>query len=154
VIMFVIPFAAIGMVLGHGVMDRPITLLSLIGLLALTGVVVNDSLILVDFANRRRKTAAGLTQALVEAGRLRFRPIALTSITTMAGLSPLTFFVSGDARFLQPMAISLFYGLAVATVLILVIVPCAYAVMEDILAWVKRPRESLARARSGEPLHP
>jgi HAE1 family hydrophobic/amphiphilic exporter-1 len=132
VIMFIIPFASLGMVIGHGIMGVSITLLSLIGLLALIGVVVNDSLILVDFANRRRTEGDGLVPALLEAGRLRFRPILLTSTTTMLGLSPLTFFVSGDARFLQPMAISIFYGLGAATLLVLVLVPCCYAVLVDL----------------------
>jgi multidrug efflux pump subunit AcrB len=134
VIMFIIPFASLGMVVGHGIMGVSITLLSLIGLLALIGVVVNDSLILVDFANWRRAQGDGLVPALLEAGRLRFRPILLTSVTTMLGLSPLTFFVSGDARFLQPMAISIFYGLGAATLLVLVLVPCCYAVLADFLS--------------------
>ncbi|HJM56498.1 MAG: hypothetical protein CMJ98_04850 [Planctomycetes bacterium] len=132
VIMFIIPFASLGMVVGHGVMGVSITLLSLIGLLALIGVVVNDSLILVDFANWRRSEGDDVLHALLEAGRLRFRPILLTSATTMLGLSPLTFFVSGDARFLQPMAISIFYGLGAATLLVLVLVPCCYAVLVDL----------------------
>jgi multidrug efflux pump subunit AcrB len=131
VIMFIIPFASLGMVVGHGIMGISITLLSLIGLLALIGVVVNDSLILVDFANSRRSQGDDMISAVLEAGRLRFRPILLTSATTMLGLSPLTFFVSGDARFLQPMAISIFYGLGAATLLVLVLVPCCYAVLED-----------------------
>jgi multidrug efflux pump subunit AcrB len=153
VIMFVIPFGMVGMVLGHVLMGRSIGLMSLIGLLALTGVVVNDSLILVDFVNQRRREGAGLMAALVEAGRLRFRPILLTSITTMLGLAPLTFFVTGQARFLQPMAISLFFGLGTATALVLVLVPCAYAILEDALALLRRPRKVLARLRRGETVH-
>ena len=133
VIMFIIPFAGVGMVLGHLVMDRSITLMSLIGLLALAGVVVNDSLILVDFVGQRRRAGAGFMEAVLESGRLRFRPIVLTSVTTMLGLAPLTFFASGQARFLQPMAISIFFGLAVATLLILVLVPVATVILEDLL---------------------
>lgn len=133
VIMFIIPFAGVGMVLGHLVMDRSITLMSLIGLLALTGVVVNDSLILVDFVGQRRRAGAGFMEAVLESGRLRFRPIVLTSVTTMLGLAPLTFFASGQARYLQPMAISIFFGLAVATLLILVLVPVASVILEDLL---------------------
>ena len=131
-------------------MGRTIGLMSLIGLLALTGVVVNDSLILVDFVNQRRRAGAGLMEALVEAGRLRFRPILLTSITTMLGLAPLTFFVTGQARFLQPMAISLFFGLGTATALVLVLVPCAYAILEDALALLRRPGTARSRLRRGE----
>jgi multidrug efflux pump subunit AcrB len=140
VIMFIIPFGGVGVVVGHALMGRPISMLSMIGLLALTGVVVNDSLILVEFVNEARRRGAGLTAALLDAGRTRFRPILLTTITTMLGLTPLTFFVTGQARFLQPMAISLFFGLAGATVLVLVVVPCAYAALEDLLALARRPR--------------
>ncbi|MEM9380219.1 MAG: efflux RND transporter permease subunit, partial [Planctomycetota bacterium] len=139
VIMFIIPFAGVGMVLGHALMDRSITLMSLIGLLALAGVVVNDSLILVDFVGQRRRRGVAMLDAVLESGRLRFRPIVLTSVTTMLGLAPLTFFATGQARFLQPMAISIFFGLAVATVLILVLVPVAYVVLEDLIGAVRRP---------------
>ncbi|MEM9801825.1 MAG: efflux RND transporter permease subunit [Planctomycetota bacterium] len=139
VIMFVIPFAAVGMVLGHALMDRSITLMSLIGLLALAGVVVNDSLILVDFIGQRRRRGVAMLDAVLESGRLRFRPIVLTSVTTMLGLAPLTFFATGQARFLQPMAISIFFGLAVATALILVLVPVAYVVLEDGLRILRAP---------------
>ncbi len=138
VIMFIIPFAGVGMVLGHAIMDRSITLMSLIGLLALAGVVVNDSLILVDFIGQRRRRGVPMLEAVQDSGRLRFRPIVLTSVTTMLGLLPLTFFVSGQARFLQPMAISIFFGLAVATVLILILVPAAYVVLEDLIAVARR----------------
>ena len=153
VIMFIIPFAAVGMVGGHWVMARPITMMSLIGLLALTGVVVNDSLILVDFVNARRRAGARLAEALIDAGRARFRPIVLTSVTTMLGLTPLTFFASGQARFLQPMAISIFFGLAAATWLVLLLVPVCYAILEDLLAWARRPRDVWGRMRAGEAVH-
>jgi len=153
IIMFIIPFAAVGMVGGHLLMDRSITLMSLIGLLALTGVVVNDSLILVDFINRERERGAALGRAILEAGRVRFRPIVLTSITTMLGLAPLTFFVTGQARFLQPMAVSLFFGLGAATVLVLVLVPCVYAVLEDLLALAKGPRRVARLLVRGDPIH-
>ena len=148
VIMFIIPFAGVGMVLGHLVMDRSITLMSLIGFLALAGVVVNDSLILVDFVGQRRRAGAGFMEAVLESGRLRFRPIVLTSVTTMLGLAPLTFFASGQARFLQPMAISIFFGLAVATLLILVLVPVATVILEDLLG-IGRGRAGQGRPHGG-----
>jgi len=154
VIMFAIPFGAIGAVIGHMLMDRPISFMSLIGFLALTGIVVNDSLILVDFVNARRRAGESLQRALSSAGRLRFRPILLTSITTMLGLLPLTFFASGQARFLQPMAITVFFGLTFSTVLILIVVPCAFGVLEDVRAWVSHPRRTLGRMRARTPLHP
>lgn len=137
VIMFIIPFAGVGMVFGHAIMDRSITLMSLIGLLALAGVVVNDSLILVDFIGQRRRQGVELMQAVMDSGKLRFRPILLTSVTTMLGLMPLTFFATGQARFLQPMAISIFFGLSLATLLILILVPVAYLVLEDVVVMTK-----------------
>ena len=138
VIMLAIPLAGIGVVIGHLLMQRGISFMSLIGLLALAGVVVNDSLILIDLVNRRRAAGDSLLDSIQLAGTQRFRPIVLTSVTTMLGLSPLTFFASGQARFLQPMAISVFFGLAFATILILVVVPCAYGVLDDILNLPKR----------------
>ena len=104
--------------------------------------------------NDLRRKGLGVMEALVEGSRLRFRPILLTTITTMLGLSPLTFFVSGQATFLQPMAISLFFGIALATALVLVLVPCAYAVLEDLAAWAKRPVDVARRLRRGEAVHP
>ena len=154
VIMFIIPFGAMGMILGHVVMDRALGIMSLIGLLALSGVVVNDSLIFVDFVNARRRAGAGLVAALLDAGRVRFRPILLTSITTMLGLSPLAFFATGQARFLQPMAITLFFGLAVATSLVLILIPCAYGLLMDLKALMGSPIQFLRRVFSGVELHP
>jgi multidrug efflux pump subunit AcrB len=153
VIMFIIGFGVVGVVLGHLVMDRSISLMSLIGLLALTGVVVNDSLILVEFVNQRRRAGGELMESLTEACQVRFRPILLTTITTMLGLTPLTFFATGQAAFLQPMAISLFFGLGVATTLVLVLVPCAYAILEDGLALLRRPKRVLGALRRNEVVH-
>lgn len=150
VIMFIIPFAGVGMVAGHLAMGRSITLMSLIGLLALAGVVVNDSLILVDFVNQRRREGARFLDAVIDSGRLRFRPILLTSVTTMLGLAPLTFFASGQARFLQPMAISIFFGLALATVLILVLVPVTLVVLEDVVGGLRRAVRVAAGTRGGD----
>ena len=138
VIMLAIPLAGIGVIVGHVVMERGVSTMSLVGFLALAGIVVNDSLILVSRVNALREGGKSVGDALRAAGRDRFRPIVLTSVTTMLGLSPLTFFATGQARFLQPMAISIFFGLAFATVLILVVVPCAYAVLEDVLGLGRR----------------
>jgi len=153
VIMLAMPFSLIGMVAGHLIMERPISLMSLIGLMALCGVVVNDSLILVDFVNQRRARGVALVSALVDSGRLRFRPILLTSITTMLGLSPLTFFASGQARFLQPMAITIFFGLAFSTILILVVIPCAYGALIDLHSFLAHPWRSLRALVLDRPMH-
>ena len=128
--MLAIPFAANGVILGHAVMGFSLGFLSLMGMVALTGVVVNDSLILVSFVNDLRREGMPLYQALVRAGELRLRPILLTTITTVAGLTPLGFFASGQAKFLSPMAISIIFGLPVSTVLTLIIIPCSYAIVE------------------------
>ena len=144
VIMLAIPLAGIGVVIGHLLMQRGLSFMSLIGVLALAGVVVNDSLILIDLVNRRRRAGDSIKDAIQLAGTQRFRPIVLTSATTMLGLSPLTFFASGQARFLQPMAISVFFGLAFATVLILVVVPCAYGILDDLLGLFQRRKPTTA----------
>ncbi|MCZ6597294.1 MAG: efflux RND transporter permease subunit [Planctomycetota bacterium] len=153
VIMVSIPFGAVGMIIGHVIMDRPISFMSLMGFVALAGIVVNDSLILVDFVNNRRAKGMGLVRALIEGGRLRFRPILLTSITTMLGLSPLAFFASGQARFLQPMAITIFFGLACSTFLILLIIPCAYAALEDLVVLARHPWRTLRLMWHERPVH-
>lgn len=130
VVMLAIPFAATGVILGHAVMGLSLGFLSMMGMVGLTGVVVNDSLILVSFVNDLRREGMPLYQALIRAGELRLRPILLTTITTVAGLTPLGFFASGQAKFLSPMAISIIFGLPVSTILTLIIIPCSYAIVE------------------------
>lgn len=139
VVMIAIPFAIVGAVLGHLVMGFPLTLLSMIGIVALAGIVVNDSLILVDFVNRRRRGGMPLIEAIVDGAKSRLRAILLTSITTVAGIAPLMFETSFQAQFLIPMAISIAFGLAFATGLTLVLLPTVYLVVEDLkgcLRWV------------------
>ncbi len=131
VVMLAIPFGIIGVIFGHAIFGYNLQFLSLIGLLALSGIVVNDSLILVDFAKRLRGEGMGRVDALVEAGRVRIRPILLTSITTFLGISPLIFFATGQTAFLSPMAVSLGFGLLFATVLILIVLPCLYLIADD-----------------------
>lgn len=142
VVMFVIPFATIGVIGGHWLLGRAITMMSLIGLLALTGIVVNDSLILLDTINQERARGTPLAEAIVQSVCRRFRPILLTSVTAMLGVLPLTFFATGQARFLQPMAISVFFGLSLSTLFVLVIAPCAYAALDDILSLPRRLRRA------------
>ncbi len=136
VVMFAIPFGLIGVVIGHAIFGYNLQFLSLIGLLALSGIVVNDSLILVDFAKRMRAEGMNRVDAMVEAGRVRVRPILLTSITTFLGISPLIFFATGQTAFLSPMAVSLGFGLLFATVLILVALPCFYMIADDARIWM------------------
>jgi len=132
VVMFAIPFGIIGVIAGHILFGYNLQFLSLVGFLALSGIVVNDSLILIDFAKKVRQQGWQRIDAVVEAGRVRIRPILLTTITTFLGVSPLIFFASGQTAFLSPMAVSLGFGLIFATVLILVALPCFYLVADDI----------------------
>ena len=138
VIMLAIPFAIVGVIIGHMIFGYNLQFLSMIGFLALTGIVVNDSLILVDFAKKRRAQGNTCFDAVVDAGRVRIRPILLTTVTTFLGISPLIFFASGQTAFLSPMAVSLGFGLVFATVLILIVVPCFYMVMDDLRNFINR----------------
>jgi multidrug efflux pump subunit AcrB len=138
VVMLAIPFGLIGVVIGHLLFGYNLQFLSVIGFLALTGIVVNDSLILVNFAERLRREGHERIDALVEAGRVRARPILLTTVTTFLGISPLIFFATGQTAFLSPMAVSLGFGLVFATVVILIVVPCFYLVADDMKLWSSR----------------
>ena len=132
VVMGAIPFGLTGAIIGHIIMGQNLTILSLIGIVALAGVVVNDSLVLVDFINRYRADGHAVYEAVLEAGPRRFRPILLTSLTTFFGLFPLLMEKSVQAQFLIPMAISLAYGVLFATVITLVIVPSAYLFIDNL----------------------
>jgi len=153
VVMFAIPFGIIGVIFGHMLFGHHLQFLSLIGFLALTGIVVNDSLILVEFAKRLRAEGMDRFEAMVQAGRVRIRPILLTSITTFLGVSPLIFFASGQTAFLSPMAVSLGFGLLFATVLILVVLPCFYLIADDVRGYVcghwRRVKPDAACTREG-----
>ncbi len=127
-ILAVIPFGMIGAVWGHALLGLPLTLFSMFGLVALAGVVVNDSIVLIDFINARVREGMRPMEALVESGRRRFRPIMLTSMTTIAGLLPLLTERSFQAQLLIPMATSLAFGLMVATALVLLLIPVLYLI--------------------------
>jgi len=131
VVMIAIPFGVVGAVLGHIIMGYALSLMSMMGIVALCGVVVNDSLVLIDYANRQRREGASPWQAIHQAGGRRFRPILMTTLTTFGGLAPMIFETSRQARFMIPMAISLGFGILFATSITLVIVPCLYLMAED-----------------------
>lgn len=131
IIMCAVPFGLIGAVIGHLVMGYPMTMMSWTGLVALSGVVVNDSLILVDFINRSRAEGLPIKEAILKGGKVRLRPIILTTVTTILGLCPLLVAQAYEAQMLIPMAISLSFGLGFATVLTLLIVPCLYFILHD-----------------------
>lgn len=126
-ILLIVPFGWIGAIWGHAVLGIPLTLFSMFGLVALTGVVINDSIVLIDFINARVRDGQAPIDALSEAGQRRFRPIMLTSMTTIAGLIPLMLERSFQAQLLIPMAASLAFGLLVATGLVLFLVPVFYS---------------------------
>lgn len=137
IVMGAIPFGIIGAVIGHIILGYDLSLVSLMGVIALSGVVLNDSLIMVDYANRERKKKLSAFEAIHSAGLRRFRPIMLTTLTTFGGLTPIILETSRQAYNLIPMAISLGFGIVFATSIILVIVPCIYMIMEDIYLAVK-----------------
>ncbi len=140
IIMLAIPFGMIGAVGGHLLMGYNLSLMSMMGMVALSGVVVNDSLVLVDYTNKQRKKGATSFEAIYAAGQRRFRPIVLTTLTTFGGLAPMIFETSRQARFMIPMALALGYGILFATVINLLLVPCFYLMLEDlkkVLPWGK-----------------
>ncbi|WP_290923858.1 efflux RND transporter permease subunit [Halodesulfovibrio sp.] len=132
IVLLAIPFGMVGAVIGHLVMGYSLSLMSMFGLVALAGVVVNDSLVLVDFINRLRREGSTTNEAVIVGAIKRFRPILLTTITTCGGLAPMILETSRQARFLIPMAISLGFGILFATMITLILVPCFYLVFEDI----------------------
>ncbi len=132
IIMTAIPFGIIGAIIGHFIMGLDITMISIFGIVALSGIVINDSLILIDFINTKVRRGDPVLEAVIEAGQSRFRPVLLTSVTTVAGLLPLLLETSFQAQFLIPMAVSISFGLIAATGLTLVFVPAIYLVLGDV----------------------
>ncbi|MDP4984249.1 efflux RND transporter permease subunit, partial [Pseudoalteromonas tunicata] len=132
IVMSVIPFGMIGAVMGHWIMGMDLTIMSLLGMLALVGVVVNDSLVLVDFINKKRAEGRELMDSVLTAGASRFRPVMLTSLTTFIGLMPLLFEKSTQAQFLIPMAVSLGFGILFATFITLLLIPVNYLLVEKV----------------------
>jgi multidrug efflux pump subunit AcrB len=133
IVLVAIPFGIVGAVLGHMLLGYDLSLVSLMGVIALSGVVVNDSLIMMDHANRHRGEQSAF-DAILQAGLRRFRPIMLTTATTFGGLIPIIFETSLQAQYIIPMAISLGFGILFSTAIILVLVPCIYLVLEDVRA--------------------
>ena len=159
-VMLAVPFAIIGALLGHIYMEMTPSYLSIFGMLALAGVAVNDTLVMVDYINRRRDQGASLMEACLEAGGRRFRPIMLTSVTTFVGLLPLLMDRSLQAQFLIPMAVSLAFGVLFATVVTLYLVPCSLLMAQDLIVawrrfrtWYFRPFRAKTRDKAAQPAH-
>jgi multidrug efflux pump subunit AcrB len=122
--MSIIPFSLIGSIAGHLIMGQPIIITSIFGMIALCGVVVNSSLIYVDWINKKLDQGLSIDDAVIDAGKVRFRPIILTSFTTFMGLMPLMLLVDPSTAFIVPMAISLGYGVLFSTLITLILIPC------------------------------
>jgi multidrug efflux pump subunit AcrB len=131
IVLLAIPFGIVGAVIGHILLGYDLSLISLMGVIALSGVVVNDSLIMIDYANRHRGGNPAY-DSILNAGLRRFRPIMLTTLTTFGGLVPIIFETSLQAQYIIPMAISLGFGILFSTAIILVLVPCMYLILEDV----------------------
>lgn len=152
IIMTAIPFGLIGAVWGHVLMGYNLSMFSIIGIVALAGVVVNDSLVLVSYINRRREDGVPLAQTIREAGVKRFRPILLTSVTTFAGLTPLMLETSIQAQMMIPMAISLGFGVIFATAISLLMVPANYLILDDAASLIDRWRGRAPEAPTEAPV--
>jgi len=152
-IMVVIPFGVIGAVLGHMIVGMDLNMFSVFGILAASGVVVNDSLVMVDYVNNSRKSGVKLKDAVVYAGTKRFRAIMLTSITTFIGLVPIVFFeTSMQALIVIPMAVSLAFGVLFATLVTLIFIPSLYIIIEDIKGLLKRKKKQPSNFEDNEEL--
>ncbi len=131
IVMVAIPFGIVGAVLGHLLMGYNLSLMSMMGIIALSGIVVNDALVLIDYANKQRLKGLNPRAAIRAASIRRFRPVILTTLTTFFGLAPMIFETSRQARFMIPMALSLGFGIVFATIITLVLVPCLYLIIEN-----------------------
>jgi multidrug efflux pump subunit AcrB len=155
IIMSVIPFGTIGALVGHWILGIQVSMMSFFGIIALAGVVVNDSLILVDFVNRERRLGVPLFQAVTDAASKRFRAILLTSLTTFFGLVPIVLETSLQAQIVIPMATSLAFGILFATVITLFLIPCLYIVLDDFGRWWDEAWSHILPGRTGKgDIHP
>ncbi len=136
-VMAIIPFGAVGAILGHLILGEDLSIMSIMGIVALAGVVVNDSLILVDYANKKVAEGFTILDSIVEAGVRRFRPILLTTLTTFGGLAPMVFETSRQAQFITPMAVSLGFGILFTTLVCLLILPAFYLILGNFLENIK-----------------
>jgi len=149
IVMSIIPFGIIGAVIGHWIMGKDLTFMSNLGMIALCGVLVNDSLVLVDYINKKRAKGMAAMEAVLTAGAARFRPVMLTSLTTFFGLMPLLLEKETQAQFLIPMAISLGFGIIFATFITLLMVPVNYIILESIKTYFVEMRAKMANEIQG-----
>ena len=140
IIMLAIPFGLIGVVIAFLVHGMPLSFMAILGIVGLNGIVVNDSIVLVDFINKLRREGINRHESIIKAGQLRLRPVLLTTITTVGGLSTVAYGIGGKDPFLVPMALSICWGISFATVLTLIVIPCIYSIVDDMtLRIAKKP---------------
>mgnify|MGYP003700598167 FL=1 len=151
IVMLAIPFGVVGALIGHVIMGYNLSIMSIMGVVALGGVVVNDSLVLIEYTNRLRlEEGLSAFESVCRAAVRRFRPILLTTLTTFGGLAPMIFETSRQARFLIPMALSLGFGILFATVITLLIVPALYLMIDDLQRLLQLGRADEEDARQPE----
>jgi multidrug efflux pump subunit AcrB len=138
IVMTAIPFGFLGIIIAFMLHGRPLSFFALMGAVSLTGVVVNDSIVLVDFANNLRKEGKARFDSLIEAGQTRLRPVLMTTITTIAGLLSVAYGFGGGDPFLRPLGLAISWGLFFATGLTLIVIPCIYAMFDDIAVKLSR----------------
>jgi len=141
IVMLAIPFGIVGVIVIFFLHGQPISFMALLGIIGLSGVVVNDSIVLVDFITSLRKKGMKEFESILEAGKLRLRPVILTTITTLVGLMPIAYGLGGSDPFLKPMALAISWGLVFATILTLLLIPCAYSVSDDVTHLLERFRK-------------
>lgn len=151
IVMSVIPFGVVGAILGHLLLGLNLSIMSMCGIVALAGIVVNDSLVMVEFINRERATGKTTLDAALTAGGRRFRPILLTSITTFVGIMPMVFETDVQARFLIPMAVSLGFGVMFATFITLILIPAVYLMLEDVTTLIRGKARTAAALAAHQP---
>ena len=132
VVMMAIPFGLIGVIWAFFFHQLPISFFMMMGVVGLNGIVVNNSIVLVDFINNLRRKGVDRRASIIQSGQLRLRPVLLTTITTALGLAPTAYGIWGNDPFLRPMALTIVWGLVCATLLTLIVLPCIYAIVDDI----------------------
>jgi multidrug efflux pump subunit AcrB len=137
IVMLTIPFGMIGVIIAFLLHGEPLSFFAILGVVGLTGVVVNDSIVYVDFINRLRKEGLDRKHSIIQGGKLRLRPVILTTVTTIAGLSTVAYGIGGSDPFLKPMALAITWGLFFSTALTLIVMPCIYSILDDIVLKVR-----------------
>ncbi len=151
-VMFAIPFGLMGVIVAFFLHGHPLSFMAMLGTLGLSGVVVNDSIVLVSFINAARQQGMDRFESIIQAGKLRLHPVILTSVTTVVGLMPVAYGIGGSDPFLKPMALAIGWGLVFATILTLMLIPCLYAISDDISAFIKKLRHKMPDITSFKPL--